>query len=66
MTVGGIIARCRFFDLENLSQHVILGRTWERVVKTKYDNREDGGCYATIFDEDGNDATFCSGTAKYE
>jgi len=42
VAVGGITARCRFFVLENLSQDVILGRPWERLVRAKHDNRDDG------------------------
>jgi hypothetical protein len=66
VTIGGITARCRFFVLENLSQDVILGRPWERVVRAKHDNRDDGSCYTTIFDADGNAATFCSVPSNHE
>ena len=59
VAVGGITARCRFFVLENLSQDVILGRPWERLVRAKHDNRDDGSCYTTIYDEHRNTATFC-------
>ena len=60
VSVGGITARCRFFVMENLSQDVILGRPWERVVRAKHDNGDDGSCYTTMSDEEGNSATFCS------
>jgi hypothetical protein len=66
VTIGGITARCRFFVLENLSQDVILGRPWERVVRAKHDNRDDGSCYTTIFDADGNATTFCSVPSNHE
>ena len=66
VAVGGITARCRFFVLENLSQDVILGRPWERLVRAKHDNRDDGSCYTTIYDEHGNTATFCSVPMHYE
>ena len=66
VSVGGITARCRFFMMENLSQDVILGRPWERVVRAKHDNRDDGSCYTTISDEEGNSATFCSVPSDHE
>jgi len=66
VTVGGITARCRFFVLENLSQDVILGRSWERLVRAKHHNRDDGRCYTTIYDEHGNTATFCSLPTHHE
>ena len=66
VSVGGITARCRFFVMENLSQDVILGRPWERVVGAKHDNRDDGSCYTTISDEEGNSATFCSVPSNHE
>ena len=66
VSVGGITARCRFFVMENLSQDVILGRPWERVVRAKHDNRDDGSCYTTISDEEGNSATFCSVPSNHE
>ena len=66
ITVGGITARCRFFVLENLSQDVILGRPCERVGRAKHDNRDDGSCYITIYDEEGNAATFCSVPSNHE
>lgn len=66
VTIGGITARCRFFVLDSLSQDVILGRPWERVVRAKHDNRDDGSCYTTISDGDGNTATFCSVPSNHE
>jgi len=66
VAVGEITARCRFFVLENLSQDVILGRSWERLVRAKHDNRDDGSCYTTIYDEHGNIATFCSVPMHHE
>ena len=60
VSVGGITARCRFFVMENLTQDVILGRPWERVVRVKHDNRDNGSCYTTNLDKEGNSATFCS------
>ena len=66
VSVGGITARCRFFVIENLSQDVILGRPWERVVGVRYDNRDYGSCYTTISDEEGNSATFCSVRSNHE
>ena len=64
--VGGMTARCRFFVMENLSQDVILGGPWERVVRAKHDNRDDVSCYTTISDEEGNSATFCSIPSNHE
>jgi len=66
VTVGGITARCQFFVLENLSQDIILGRPWERMVRAKHDNRDDGSCFITIYDERGNVATFCSVPAHHK
>ena len=66
VAVGVITARCRFFLLENLSQDVILGRSWERLVRAKHHNRDDGRCYTTIYDEHGNTATFCSLPTHHE
>ena len=66
VSVGGIIAKCRFCVIENLSQDVILGRPWERVVRAKHDNRDDGSCYTTISDEEGNSPTFCSVPSNHE
>jgi len=66
VTIGGIVTRCRFFVLENLSQDIILGRRWERLVRAKHDNRDDGSCYTTIYDEGGNLVTFCSVPAHHE
>jgi len=64
--VGGITVRCRFFVLENLSQDIILGRPWERMVRAKHDNRDDGSCFTTIYDERENAEMFCSVPAHYE
>jgi len=66
VTVGGIMARCRFFVLESLSQDIILGRPWERMMRAKHDNRDDGSCFTTIYDECGNAAMFCSVPAHHE
>ena len=52
--------------MENLSQDVILGRPWERVVRAEDDNRDDGSCYTTISDEEGNYATLCSVPSNHE
>jgi len=66
VVVEGITMRCRFFVLENLSQDVILGRPWERLVRAKHDNRDDGSCYTAIYNEHGNTATFCSVPTHHE
>jgi len=66
VSIGGIVTRCRFFVLENVSQDIILGRSWERLVRAKHDNRDDGSCYTTIHDERGNSVTFCSVPAHHE
>jgi len=66
VTIGGIVTRCRFFVLENLSQDIILGRPWERLVRAKHDNRDDGSCYTTIHDERENSVTFCSVPVHHE
>jgi len=64
--VGDITARCKFFVLENLSQDVILRRPWERLVRAKHDNRDDGNCYTTIYDEHENTVTCCSVPTHHE
>jgi len=64
--VGGFAARCRCFVLESLSQDIILGRLWERMVRAKHDNRDDRSCFTTIYDKHGNAATFCSVPAHHE
>jgi len=66
VVLGGITGRCKFFVLENLSQDVILGRPWERLVTVKHDNRDDGSCYTITYDEHGNTATFCSVPTHHE
>ena len=66
VTVGGITARCCFFVLESLSQDIILGRPWQRIVRAKHDNRDDGSCFITIYDECGNATTFCSLPVHHE
>jgi len=66
VAVGGITARCRFFVLANLSQDVILRRPWERLVRAKHDNRDDGSCYTTLYDENRNTATFYSVPMHHE
>ena len=66
ITAGGITARCRFFVLENLSQDIILDRHWQQVVRAKYENRDDGSCYTTIYHEEGNTATFCLVYSNHE
>jgi len=66
VTIGGIIARCRFLVLKSLSQDIILGRPWERIVQAKHDNRDDGSCFTTIYDERENATMFCSVPAHHE
>ena len=66
VTVVGITARCQFFVFENLSQDIIRGRFWERMVRAKHDNRDDGSCSTTIYDQYGNAAMFCSVPAHHE
>ena len=56
----------RFFVLENLLQDVILGRLWERLVRAKHNNRDDGSCYTTIYDKHRNTVTFCSVSTYHE
>ena len=36
------------------------------MVRAKHDNRDDGSCYTTIYDEEGNAATFCSVPSNHE
>ena len=66
VSVGGISARCKVFVMEKVSQDVIVGRLWERVVRAKHDNRDDGSCYTTISDEEGNSVDFCSVPSNHE
>jgi len=51
---------------KNISQDIILGRPWERLVRAKHDNRDDASCYTTIHDERGNSVSFCSVPANHE
>lgn len=44
--------------MDGLSQDVILGRPWERMTRIKHDNRDDGSCYTTAFDKQGNSVVF--------
>ena len=60
INIGGLITMAAFFVVDGLSQDVILGRPWERKVRAKYDNRDDGSCWTTIHDEEGNQVEFCS------
>jgi len=66
VTGRGITARYRFFVLQNISQDIILGRPWERMVRAKHDIRDDRSSFTTIYDECGNAATFCSVPAHHE
>ena len=45
---------------------MILGRPWERLVRAKHDNRNNGSCYTTIHDELGNAVTICLVLAHHE
>jgi len=45
---------------------MILERPWERLVRAKHDNRDDGSCYTTIHNEGGNSVTLCSVLAHHE
>lgn len=65
VNIGGLITTASFFVVEGLSQRVILGRPWERRVRAKYDNRDDGSCWTTIQDEEGNQVEFCSVKADH-
>ena len=51
--------------MENLSQDIILGRLWERLIRVKHDNKDDGSCYTIISDGEGNTVTFCSVPTNY-
>ena len=55
-----------FFIMEYLAQDIILGRPWERMVRAKYNNRDDGSLFLTISDVEGNSATFCAVPADHE
>jgi hypothetical protein len=66
VSVGGIEVNMPFFVMDGLSQEVILGRPWERMTRIKHDNRDDGSCFSTVSDKQGNSATFCSVPADHE
>ena len=63
--VGGVKKVLPFFVIEYLAQDVILGRLWERMVRAKHDNRDDGSLFLTISDVEGNSATFCAVPADH-
>ena len=66
VAVGGVRKTLPFFVMEGLAQDVILGRPWERMARAKHDNRDDGSLFTTIFDSEGNTATFCSVPSDHE
>ena len=55
-----------FFVMEYLAQDVILGRPWERMVRAKYDNRDNKSLFLTISDAEGNSAIFCAVPADHK
>ena len=58
--MGGVRKVLPFLVMDYLAQDVILGRPWERMVRAKHDNRDDGSLFMTISDSEGNSATFCA------
>ena len=57
--VGGIEIPVLVFILKGASQEFILGRTWDRLVCAKHDNRQDGSLYISITSlDDRKKATF--------
>ena len=60
VNIGGLTTSAAFFVVEGLTQDVILGRPWERRVRARHENRDDGSCWTTIFDEKGNQVEFYS------
>ena len=66
MSVGRVKKVLPFFVIEYLVQDVILGRPWERMVRVKYDNRDDGSLFLTISNAEGNSATFCTVPVDHE
>ena len=66
VSVGRVKKVLPFFVMEYLAQDVILGRHWERMVKAKHDNRDDGSLSLTISDAEGNSSTFCAVPADHE
>ena len=53
VSIGGVKKVLPFFIMEYLVQDVILGRPWERMVRVKYNNRDDGSLFLTISDAEG-------------
>ena len=48
------------FILEGTSQEFTLGRTWDKLVCTQHDNRQDGSLYISVMSlNDTKKATFC-------
>ena len=66
VSVGGVKKVLPFFVMKYLVQDVILGRPWERIVRAKYDNKDDGSLFLTISDAEGNSVTFCAVPADHE
>ena len=66
VSVRGVKKVLPFFVMEYLAQDVILGRPWERMVRAKHNNRDDGTLFLTISDAEGNSATFCAVPADHE
>ena len=66
VSVRGVKKVLPFFVVEYFAQDVILGRPWERMVRAKHDNRDDGSLFLTISDAEGNSATFYAVPADHE
>ena len=60
VNIGRLSSSAAFFVVEGLTQDVILGRPWERKVRAKHKNRDDGSYWMTIRDNEGNQVEFCS------
>ena len=61
MNVGGVEVDVPIFVLEEAAQNLILGQPWERKVRAKYDNRDDGSLYITISTpDDQRRVVFCA------
>ena len=66
VSVGGVQKVLSFFVIEYLVQDIILGRPWERMVRAKHNNRDDGSLFLTISDAEENLAIFCVVATDYE
>ena len=65
--VGGVDVNLPIFVVEHSNSDLLLGRPWERLVRAKYDNRDDGSLWVEIRSTDGTRiVNFCAANADHE